>query len=40
MTPEQQALADKLTNLQRGVVMEIVAGKTQLQAYYDAGGKQ
>lgn len=39
MTPEQQALADKLTNLQRGVVLGVVAGKTQRQAYYDAGGK-
>lgn len=27
MTPEQQALADKLTNLQRGVVLGVVAGK-------------
>lgn len=39
MTPEQQALADKLTNLQRGVVLGVVAGKTQRQAYRDAGGK-
>ena len=39
LTPEQQALADKLTNLQRGVVLGVVAGKTQRQAYYDAGGK-
>lgn len=39
MTPEQQALADKLTNLQRGVVLGVVAGKSQRQAYYDAGGK-
>lgn len=39
MTPDQQALADKLTNLQRGVVLGVVAGKTQRQAYYDAGGK-
>lgn len=39
MTPEQQALADKLTNLQRGVVLGVVAGKSQRQAYRDAGGK-
>lgn len=39
MTPEQQALADKLTNLQRGVVLGVVAGKSQRQAYFDAGGK-
>lgn len=39
MTPEQQALADKLTNLQRLTVLGVVAGKTQRQAYYDAGGK-
>lgn len=39
MTPEQQALSDKLTNLQRGVVLGVVAGKSQRQAYYDAGGK-
>lgn len=39
MTPEQQALSDKLTNLQRGVVLGVVAGKSQRQAYLDAGGK-
>lgn len=39
MTPEQQELADKLTNLQRGVVLGVVAGKSQRQAYRDAGGK-
>lgn len=39
LTPEQQAMADKLTNLQRGVVLGVVAGKTQRQAYYDAGGR-
>lgn len=39
LTSEQQALADKLTNLQRGVVLGVVAGKSQRQAYYDAGGK-
>lgn len=39
MTPEQQELSNKLTNLQRGVVLGVVAGKSQRQAYYDAGGK-
>lgn len=39
MTPEQKELSDKLTNLQRGVVLGVVAGKSQRQAYYDAGGK-
>lgn len=39
MTPEQQLLADKLTNLQRGTVLGVVAGKSQRQAYRDAGGK-
>lgn len=39
LTPDQQALADKLTNLQRGVVLGVVAGKSQRQAYRDAGGK-
>lgn len=39
LTPEQQELADKLTNLQRGVVLGVVAGKSQRQAYRDAGGK-
>lgn len=38
MTPEQQLLADKLTNLQRGTVLGVVAGKSQRQAYRDAGG--
>jgi len=38
MTPDQQALSDKLTKLQRGVVLGVVAGKSQRQAYYDAGG--
>lgn len=38
MTPDQQKLSDKLTNLQRGVVLGVVAGKSQRQAYYDAGG--
>lgn len=39
MTPEQQALADRLTNLQRGTVLGVVAGKSQRQAYRDAGGR-
>lgn len=26
LTPEQQALADKLTNLQRGVVLGVIMG--------------
>ena len=39
MTPEQQALADKLTNLQRGVVLGVVAGKTHEEAYADARQK-
>lgn len=38
MTPEQQALSEKLTKLQRAVVLGVVAGKSQRQAYYDAGG--
>ena len=38
LTPEQQKLAEKLTNLQRGVVIGVVAGKSQRQAYRDAGG--
>lgn len=39
MTPEQKALSEKLTNLQRLTVLGVVAGKSQRQAYYDAGGK-
>ena len=39
MTPDQQALADACTNLQRLTVLGVIAGKTQRQAYYDAGGK-
>lgn len=38
MTPEQQALADACTNLQRLMVLGLVEGKSQRQAYYDAGG--
>lgn len=39
MTPEQQKLSDELTNLQRGVVLGVVSGKSQREAYYAAGGK-
>lgn len=39
LTPKQQELADKLTNLQRLTVLGVVAGKSQRQAYYDAGGE-
>lgn len=39
MTPEQQKLADKLTNLQRLTVLGVVAGKTHEAAYRDADGK-
>lgn len=39
LTSEQQALADKLTNLQRGVVLGVVAGKSYEEAYADAKQK-
>ena len=39
MTPEQQQLSAQLTNLQRLTVLGVVEGKSQRQAYYDAGGK-
>lgn len=39
MTPEQQDLSAQLTNLQRLTVLGVVEGKSQRQAYYDAGGK-
>lgn len=39
MTPEQEALSAQLTNLQRLTVLGVVEGKSQRQAYYDAGGK-
>lgn len=39
LTPEQEALADKLTNLQRLTVLGVISGKSQRQAYYDAGGR-
>lgn len=38
MTPEQEALGNELTNLQRLTVLGVVSGKSQRQAYYDAGG--
>jgi len=39
MTPEQQALADQLTKLQRQTVLNHVTGKmSQREAYYAAGG--
>lgn len=38
LTPEQEQLSDKLTNLQLRTVLGVVAGKSQRQAYYDAGG--
>lgn len=40
MTPEQQALADQCTKMQRNTVINMVTGKmSQRQAYYAAGGK-
>lgn len=39
LSPEAVELAAKLTKLQRQTVLGIVAGKSQRQAYYDAGGK-
>lgn len=39
LTPEQQVMYDSLTNLQRLTVIGVVSGKSQRQAYYDAGGK-
>lgn len=38
MTPKQQELSAQLTNLQRLTVLGVVEGKSQRQAYYDAGG--
>lgn len=38
MTPEQQLLFDKLTKLQQRVAINVIAGMTQRQAYYAAGG--
>jgi phage terminase small subunit len=39
LTPEQEALSNQLTNLQRRTVLGVVAGLSQRQAYYEAGGK-
>ena len=39
ISPEAMELASKLTKLQRQTVLGVVAGKTQRQAYYDAGGR-
>ncbi|MGM0614777.1 MAG: terminase small subunit [Pseudomonadota bacterium] len=39
LTDEQQALGDALTRLERMTVIGIIAGKSQRQAYRDAGGK-
>lgn len=39
LTPAQESLAMELTDLQRNLVLGVHAGKTQRQAYYDAGGK-
>lgn len=38
LTQEQEELSAKLTNLQLRTVLGVVAGKSQRQAYYDAGG--
>lgn len=38
-TPEQQALFDKLTTLQKRVCMNILNGMTRPQAYREAGGR-
>ena len=40
LTPEQETLSAALTNLQRLTVLGVVEGKSQRQAYRDAGGKQ
>lgn len=39
LTAEQKQMYDSLTNLQRLTVIGVVSGKSQRQAYYDAGGK-
>lgn len=39
LTEKQQELSAQLTNLQRLTVLGVVEGKSQRQAYYDAGGK-
>lgn len=38
MTPEQKSLFDNLTELQQRVATNVLAGMTQRQAYYAAGG--
>lgn len=38
MTPDQQLLFDELTQLQQRVATNVLAGMTQRQAYYAAGG--
>lgn len=39
LSPEAVELASKLTKLQRKTVLGVIAGKSQREAYYDAGGK-
>lgn len=39
MTPEQQILFDRLTELQKRTATGVLAGMSQRQAYYAAGGK-
>jgi phage terminase small subunit len=39
MTPEQKLLFDQLTDLQQRVATGVLAGMTQRQSYYQAGGK-
>lgn len=38
MTPEQKALFDRMTQLQQRVAINVLAGMSQRQAYYAAGG--
>lgn len=38
MTPEQEELFDELTQLQQRVAINVLAGMSQRQAYYEAGG--
>lgn len=39
MTPDQKTLFDRLTQLQQRVATNVLAGMSQRQAYYAAGGK-
>lgn len=39
MTPEQKELLDALKPLQRKVALNVVAGMSNIDAYYEAGGK-